>query len=106
MKKVSFLGLPSCSWCKALREELDKEGVSYELINVTGTNELADQVEDLLGTENYPIVIVEDSNTTYYVFRAEHIYEAGEVKLSNGSIKLGAISLKGIVDGIINYINK
>ena len=106
MKKVSFLGLPSCSWCKALREELDGRGIGYEIVNVTGDCKLADDVEALLGTENYPIVIIEDSVKTYYVFRAEHVYEAGMKEIEGGSMRFGTLTLKGLVEGVETFLNK
>jgi glutaredoxin len=106
MKRVSFLGLPSCSWCKALKKELDDVGVSYEFVDVNGESKLADFVEDLLEVENYPIVIVQDDHQTYYIYRAEHVYEVGEKELKDGSRKYGTLTLAGLVEGIQNYINK
>lgn len=91
MVKVRVLGLRGCSHCKALLEELDRGEVKFTLLDANENDALADKVEEFLGVEEYPIVIVESGRTSYYVFRGES-YESLKEVPSGSVVKKGCLT--------------
>lgn len=105
MKRVRVLGLTACSWCNALKKELDAKNIPYSFIDVGGENEIADHAEELLETENYPITIIDNGDASYYVYRADNIFQVGTKKLKDGSMKHGTLTLEGLMEGINLFLN-
>lgn len=101
MVKVKVLGLRGCSHCKLLVEELDKSDIRFTLLDANEHEFLADKVEEFLGVEEYPIVIVESGRVSYYIFRGE-TYESLNEVLSGKIVKKGCLTS---ID-MANYIKK
>lgn len=101
MVKVRVLGLRGCSHCETLIKELDGNSVPYTLLDANEHASLADKVEEFLGIEEYPIVILESTSTSYYIFRGQTFENLNEVAS-------GKIIKKGCLTSIdmANYIKK
>ena len=78
MEKVTVLGLSKCSHCDTLVKSLTKEGVPFEFLDADRHNKLADRMEAILKTENYPMIIIERSEGAVYLYRVETLNEAKE----------------------------
>ncbi len=101
MVKVRVLGLRGCSHCKVLVEELEKSDITFSLLDADKNGSLADKLEDFLGVEEYPIVIIETSRISYYIYR-------GETYESLNEVATGKLIKKGCLDSkdMVNYIKK
>lgn len=105
MVKVRVLGLRGCSHCKTLVEELDKGNVDFTLLDANEHGILADKVEEFLGIEEYPIVIVESGRTSYYVFRGESFESLNEIS-SGKVVKKGcltSVDMASYIKKLIHY---
>lgn len=101
MVKVRVLGLRGCSYCKALIEELGKLDINYTLLDANEHGSLADKIEEFLGVENYPIVIMDTPSTTYYVYGGD-TYESLNEVVTGKVVKKGCASTSDMV----TYIKK
>jgi len=101
-KKVTVLRLSGCSYCEELIKELDLRGVEYTSLDADEVSDYADKVEELIGTNAYPIIILEFSNCIpFYIYRAEEYDQMGEASLNN-AVKIGTISIASMVEITIN----
>lgn len=91
MLKVRVLGLRGCGHCEILVEELTKSQINFTLLDANENGSLADKVEDFLGIEEYPIVIVESGRASYYIFRGQAFEQLNEVA-SGTVVKKGCLS--------------
>lgn len=103
MLKVRVLGIPGCSHCEVLSEELNRGQVDYTLLDANKNGALADKLEDFLGIEEYPIVIVESGSTSYYIYRGD-TYESLNEVASGAIVKKGCLSSYDMVNYIIKLI--
>lgn len=71
MKELIVYVLQGCSICKWLVKELDYYGIRYRLIDADKYGRAMDDLEDKLGTVQYPIVEVvgERGAKVYIVYR-------------------------------------
>jgi glutaredoxin len=105
-KKVTVFGLRACSWCNSLKKELDELGIGYNFVDVDKNSKIADHLEYILQTENYPIVSVGNSSSISYVFRADTFEELGYRDLPDGFNRYAGNTLGELVNGVIEYLNK
>jgi len=101
MVKVRVLGLRGCSHCSTLVEELEKHDISFTLLDADKNGALADKLEDFLGIDEYPIVIVEGPRVSHYVYRGVNYESLNEVVT-------GKLVKKGCLDSrdMASYIKK
>lgn len=106
MKKVTVLRLSGCSYCEELLGAFDKEGIVYESIDANQDGKLADDVEDFLGVNTYPIVIVSPSKKgvpSFYFYRADSLELIGE-SVKHGAVRIGHYDLNSMIDNIVNIV--
>lgn len=106
MKKVTVLRLSGCSYCEELVEALNKEGIVYESIDANDNGKLADDVEDFLGVNTYPIVLVSSSKKglpSFYFYRADSLELVGE-STKHGAIRVGHYDLNSMIHNIISIV--
>lgn len=103
MLKVRVLGLRGCSHCETLVEELNKSQINFTLLDANENGSLADKVEEFLGIEEYPIVIVESGRTSYYIFRGQVFEQLNEVA-SGTVVKKGCLSSYDMASYIVKLI--
>ena len=102
MKKVTVLRLSGCKYCGLLIERLHDKGIKYTSIDANVHNTLADEVEDLIETTEYPIVILHSNKSKpTYLFRALDMSDIG-VKDIGVATKVGFTSVKAMVEYILN----
>lgn len=104
MKKVTVLRLSGCSYCEELVEKLDKENIEYTSLDANKNGALADEVEELLDTDLYPITILEiEGLSPFFLFRAETYDEVGEAVVGN-AVKVGVSSIDSMVYTLLKLI--
>ena len=68
MKEINVYYLQYCSKCSDLKKLLDKEGISYNAIDADVDIDQTNYLEELLDTNEYPIVEVKaDTEVIYFV---------------------------------------
>ena len=102
MEKVIVLGLPGCSHCKALIEGLDNKGILYKLLDADDNSQLADRIESLLKTNEYPLVIVEGTRGSTYLNRVDSYEEAKSSPVAYAT-KIGCVSIDSMIEQIKKY---
>jgi glutaredoxin len=101
MKKVTVLRLSGCMFCEDLIEGLDNIGLEYEAYDADEHSKFADNIEAIVDTNAYPIVIVGMANENpYFLFRAEVYSEVGEVPIEEG-VKVGTLSIGEMIEKIL-----
>lgn len=96
MERVIVLGLSGCGHCEALVDSLKKENVSFKFIDADENEKLADRMEAALKVDVYPMVILEDSKESIYLFRTDTIKEAKATSIGIGT-KVGCVSIDNMV---------
>ena len=107
MEKVRVLGLAKCSHCDALVVELTREGVDFDFLDVDLelNTKLADRMEVILKTSNYPMVIIEKTGGAVYLYREDTYVEAKPEQIGY-AVKIGCVSSGMMVNQIRKYIKK
>ena len=96
MKKIKVVRLAGCSWCEALTEKLDAHKIVYETVDANEDSRLADQLEELLNTEYYPIIILETEERSTYIFRPTKMDDAGYTSLGSKVGKIGCLTIEAM----------
>ena len=106
MEKVIVLGLSKCTHCKALSKSLEGENIPFEFrdVDLKEHSNLADRMEALLKTNNYPMIIIERLNGAKYLYRVDTIDEAKETPISFAT-KIGCVSTDSMVAITKKYLN-
>ena len=106
MEKVIVLGLRGCTHCNALSISLKEQKISFEFkdVDLKEHSDLADRMEALLKTNNYPIIIVERLSGAKYLYLVDTIDEAKESPVW-GATKVGCVSTNSMVAIIKKYLN-
>ena len=60
---VNVFTLNGCSHCKTLKEELDKEGISYQEFEANVNRKLYDQILEVTKLDALPTVYLQDPET-------------------------------------------
>lgn len=102
MKKIKVVQLSGCNWCALLMGALKSHNITYESIDADKEGALADQLEDLLNTTYYPIVLIETNTMTSYIFRAVDVAGVGITSLGSKTEKIGCIDIDTMVTQILN----
>ena len=105
MKQIKVLGLPNCNWCESLVENLNDAEIPYTFVDVNKNGALADQLEDFLQTDLYPIVLIEDGAIVYYLSRPNDAERLGRNILPNGDMAIGYYSIEALMTEM-DYILK
>jgi hypothetical protein len=98
-KDIKIITLSGCNLCRKLITELGYRGVTYSILSAEVNDELCDQVEVLLGTNKYPIVIV---NNNHYYHLVEDSQKLGVRTLEDGSIATGCAYVDTLVDFLLH----
>ena len=56
---IKLLTLSWCDYCTWLKSELDAEGIAYDNIDAEKFPKFADEIEEKLKTDDYPIVFLD-----------------------------------------------
>ena len=102
---IKLLLLEGCKKCKKLKDELDSNGIQYGLIVCDQDTAICDEVEDLTGMYQYPIIIYTNDfgSITNIFYVTDKFDDIGKLKeLANGVTGLGFYS----IDQLISYILK
>ena len=102
MKKIKVVQLSGCNWCALLTGALKSHKLTYESIDADKDSTLADQLEDLLNTTYYPIVIVETDTMSSYIYRSSELPGVGITSLGSKTEKIGCLDIDTMVTQILN----
>ena len=103
MERVIVLGLSGCGHCESLATSLREENISFKFMDADENGKFADRMEALLGVEDYPMVILEDSKESIYLYRVSSLKEAKASSIGLGT-KIGCASLDNMVAIIKKYV--
>jgi len=102
---IKILILEGCNKCKKLKEALDGSNIKYTTIVCEDDTPICDEVEDLTGVYQYPMVVHTDEfgSITDIFYVTDNYDEVGKLrKLSLGVTGLGFYS----IDQLTSYILK
>jgi len=55
--EIRVYALETCDRCQQLKDELDRNGIKYQYINISRNNELGDKLEEVYKCASYPMVL-------------------------------------------------
>ena len=59
---ITVYTLPNCVQCNQTKRELDKQGLTYNTVDLTTNEEAYNNITQNLGYKSAPVVIVTDEN--------------------------------------------
>jgi glutaredoxin len=106
MEKVIVLGLNGCTHCEVLSKSLKEQNIPFEFkdVDLKEHSNLADRMEALLKTNNYPMIIIERLGGAKYLYRVDTMDEAKETPISFAT-KIGCVSTDSMVAITKKYLN-
>jgi len=106
MEKVIVLGLSGCTHCSTLVQSLTKANIPFEFrdVDLKEHSNLADRMEALLKTNNYPMIIIERSSGAKYLYRVDDIEEVKETPVAYAT-KVGCVYTDSMVAITKKYLN-
>lgn len=103
MKEIKVLALNGCSHCESLVSSLKAKNVPFELIDESKDGALYDRMEVLLRTNQYPMVIIENTGSgAVYLYR-EETYENAVPTTIPFATKVGCVSIDNMVEQVVKY---
>jgi glutaredoxin len=54
---IMVYALETCDKCNMLKDELDRNGIQYQYINISRNNTLGDKLEEVYKCTSYPMVL-------------------------------------------------
>ena len=102
---IKILILEGCNKCKKLKEALDNSNIEYTTIVCEDDTPICDEVEDLTGVYQYPMVVHTDEfgSITDIFYVTDNYEDVGKLrKLALGVTGLGFYS----IDQLISYVIK
>jgi glutaredoxin len=103
--KIKVLVLKGCDVCKNFIGALNEANLEYTTIDADENDTLADYVESLTGTNTYPMVILEKSTQTAYLYRADDANKLGSSIVGSNEMIIGCFSADTMFENIISLLN-
>lgn len=104
-RELRILTLDECKYCKELKERLEIQSARPVYLDANKASSLADYVEGLLDTYNYPIAIIEKTVNTYYVYRPDRSDKAGVFNIGPNVFRVGCLSMTEMANKIFDLVN-
>lgn len=104
MKRVRVLTLHNCEHCKQFKEALKAANTVYEDLDADDNSDLADSVEELLTTYQYPIVIIEEGKETTFVYNTEDGSKLGPRRLAANVVAIGCFDVEAMLNNVFPLI--
>lgn len=99
-ERIEIIVLSHCDLCKKLIREFGMTGLKYSIIDAYENSKLCDEVEALLGIDNYPIVIVSYGDLKQY-----HYLSADSDRFSSILSTGDKATAHRSIESIINYFS-
>lgn len=103
-REIKVLVLDGCSYCEELKEELEAIGLQPMYLDANKETQLADYVEAILDTLNYPIIKIEQPVDTYFLFRPNKLKQVGKVSIGLNNYKIGCLSINDMVKNVVDLL--
>lgn len=55
--EIRVYALETCDKCQQLKDELDRNGIKYQYINISKNDKLGDKLEEVYKCTSYPMVL-------------------------------------------------
>lgn len=98
---MKVLHIKGCSKCEELIKALKEKAIKHTLIEADDNGSYADYVEDLLGIDNYPIVVIEKGKETTFIFNTNDGVKLGPRRLAANVLAIGCVDMTTMLKNII-----
>jgi len=81
---ITLYTLTHCTYCKALKDTLEKLGVPFSDVDVEINGQIGDWLEENLKTESYPIIYIKKPSEEYiYILSETNLEKLNSVRIFN-----------------------
>lgn len=106
MKQIKVLVLQGCEICKKLKEQIVANNIEALVMDADDNSGYADQVEEIIGIHNYPIVIIEQQKNNNYLFITDYSGRLGAKKMSDHITLIGHFDSDALLSTLISLNKK
>lgn len=97
---MKVLHLKGCNKCTELLKALEERKIEYTPIEADDNGSYADYVEDLLGIDNYPIIVMEKGKETTFVYGTDDGSKLGPRRLAANVLAIGCLNVASMLVNI------
>lgn len=97
---MKVLHLKGCNKCEELLKALREKRIEHTLMEADDNGSYADYVEDLLGIDNYPIVVIEEGKETTFVYGTDNGSKLGPRRLAANVLAIGCLDVASMLKNI------
>lgn len=97
---MKVLHLKGCNKCAELLKALREKGIEHAPIEADDNGTYADYVEDLLGIDNYPIIVIESGKETIFVYITDNGSKLGPRRLAANVLAIGCLDVASMLKNI------
>jgi len=97
---MKVLHLKGCNKCTELLKALGEKKIEYTPIEADDNGTYADYVEDLLGIDNYPIIVMEKGKETSFVYVTDNGSKLGPRRLAANVLAIGCLNVASMLVNI------
>lgn len=97
---MKVLHLKGCNKCAELLKALRERGIEHTPMEADDNGSYADYVEDLLGIDNYPIIVMEKGKETTFVYVTDSGSKLGPRRLAANVLAIGCLDVASVLKNI------
>jgi glutaredoxin len=97
---MKVLHLKGCNKCKELLKALREKGVEFDPMEADDNGSYADYVEDLLGIDMYPIIVIEKGKETTFIYVTDNGAKLGPRRLAVNILAIGCLDVVSMLKNI------
>lgn len=97
---MKVLHLKGCNKCKELLKALRGNGIEHTPMEADDNGSYADYVEDLLGIDTYPIIVVEKGKETTFIYGTDNGAKLGPRRLAANILAIGCLDVASMLKNI------
>lgn len=97
---MKVLHLKGCGKCAELIKVLKEKKIEHIPIEADDNGSYADYIEDLLGIDSYPIVVVERGKETTFIYVTDNGSKLGPRRLAANVLAIGCLDVASMLDNI------
>jgi hypothetical protein len=106
MLKRKMLFLTTCSWCREVYDFMLSSGLEAEFLNAgdDANWDLANELEDMLGTIKYPIIVLDYPERIVYLYRVDNKKDSNVIfTLNDTTFKIGCYTVDDFIENLKKY---
>jgi hypothetical protein len=97
---MKVLHLKGCNKCEEVLKALKERAVEHTPMEADDNSTYADYVEDLLGIDNYPIVVIERGKETTFIYITNDGDKLGPRRLAANVLAIGCLDVATMLGNI------